>query len=168
LRGADSWQKEQFSLAFLLAVATSKGYTIAHWNVDKDGVDATIRSSAVMVDFQLKCTQSPRESRGAWVYDLDIPTFNKLRNRERSAPGYLALVVVPPDLEDWLSHEPERLLILCHGYWAKIQDMPAASGGTKTAIRIPKTQRLDGAALEVMFKKSLERLIAGIGAGAAA
>jgi hypothetical protein len=59
---AESWQKEQFSNAFILAVATKGGYTLSDWNVDKDGVDATIRKGALMVDIQLKCTQNPEHS----------------------------------------------------------------------------------------------------------
>lgn len=165
---ADSWQKEQFSHAFLLALATKGGYTLGQWNVDKDGVDATLRKRAITVDVQLKCTMHPRESRGSYVYDLDIPTFDKLRSRERCAPGYLVLVVVPRDLDDWLSHEQDKVLLLCHGYWARIQDMPPAIGSTRTAIQVPKVQRLDTAALECMFRDSLDRLKAGISAGEAA
>jgi hypothetical protein len=168
LADAGSWQKEQFSHAYLLSVATHGGFTIASWNVDKDGVDATIRKDGLMVDIQLKCTQSPRQSRGDYVYDLDIPTFDKLRDSKRSAPGYLALIVVPEDINKWLTQEPEKLLLSCHGYWARIQDMPPASGSTKTAINLPRAQSLDVAALENMFQDSLNRLISGAIQGEAA
>jgi hypothetical protein len=110
LAGGTNWQKEQFSRAYLLAVATKGGYTLATWNVDKDGVDATVRCGALMVDLQLKCTQVPRKTGNEYAYDLDVSTYNKLRDPDRSAPGYLALVVVPEDLEEWVAHEPDRLL----------------------------------------------------------
>ncbi|WP_226961805.1 MULTISPECIES: DUF4365 domain-containing protein [Streptomyces] len=67
---ATSWQKEQVSRAFVHALATQGGYTICDWNVDKDGVDVTLRSRGLMVDIQLKCTQSPRTLRSGYSYDL--------------------------------------------------------------------------------------------------
>ena len=46
-----SWQKEQLSVAYVHALATQVGYTVAHWNVDKDGVDPA-RSLKMVVDDQ--------------------------------------------------------------------------------------------------------------------
>lgn len=100
----ESWQKEQFSRAYLLAVATRASCTLATWNVDKDGVDATLRRGGLMVDIQLKCTRNPRGGSGYYAYDLDVSTYNKLRDSERSAPGYMALMIVPQDINVWLLH----------------------------------------------------------------
>lgn len=151
---AASWQKERASYAHLLWVATQAGYKIGDWAVDMDGVDATLRSGGVMVDLQLKCTQKPRVVDGNYVYDLDVPTYNKLRDPLRSAPGYLALMVVDPDLDKWLVHEPESLGVACHAYWAKLQDEPAPRGNTRTAIHLPRNQVLDKFALDKMFEYS--------------
>lgn len=161
LADGTSWQKEQFSRAYLLAVATKGGYTLASWNVDKDGVDATLRSGALMVDLQLKCTQAPRVSGNDFTYDLDVPTYNKLRDPDRSAPGYLALVVVPHNLGEWIMHEPERVLLSCHTYWAIIQDQPAPTSGKTTSVKMPRHQRLDASALEQMFRTSLDMIRRG-------
>ncbi|MFD9773756.1 DUF4365 domain-containing protein [[Kitasatospora] papulosa] len=151
---AASWQKERASYAHLLWVATQAGYKIGDWTVDMDGVDATLRSGGVMVDLQLKCTQKPRVVDGNYVYDLDVATYNKLRDPLRSAPGYLALMVVDPDLDKWLVHEPESLGVACHAYWAQLQDQPAPRGNSRTAIHLPRTQMLDKFALDEMFEFS--------------
>jgi len=65
---AQSWQKEQISVAYLHAIATRESCTIASWNVDKDGVDATLRRGHLMVDIQLKCTQGMRQLDGAYAF----------------------------------------------------------------------------------------------------
>ncbi|CAM5560784.1 hypothetical protein SRIMM317S_05182 [Streptomyces rimosus subsp. rimosus] len=105
---ATSWQKEQVSRAYVHALATQGGYTLCDWNVDKDGVDVTLRSGPWMVDIQLKCTQSPRIVRGGFSFDLDVETYDKLRNPDRSAPGHLALLIVPPDIGRWVIHHQNR------------------------------------------------------------
>jgi hypothetical protein len=152
-----SWQKEQISKAYVLAVATKAGVTIGEWNVDKDGVDVTLRRRQLMVDLQLKCTGSARTSGGDYAFDLDVPTFAKLTYQDRSAPAYLCLLIVPKTLQAWLHHQPEALLLRCHGYWARMStsssNAPPDTGAT--AIRLPRTNRLDSEALEHMFEESL-------------
>ncbi|MFI6297622.1 DUF4365 domain-containing protein [Nonomuraea sp. NPDC050790] len=165
---ATSWQKEQFSRAYVLAVATRGGYTLADWNVDKDGVDVTLRWKGLMVDFQLKCTQSPRAVKDDYVFDLDLATYNKLRDPERSAPGYMALAVVPKALDKWLLHAAERLLMSCHTYWAKLQDEPAPAASRTTAIHLPRRQVLTVQSLERMFEVSRQRILNGATEGGSA
>jgi hypothetical protein len=152
---ADSWQKEQISRAYLHAVATAAGYTIADWNVDKDGVDATLKSHGVYVDLQLKCTQSPVSVSAGYSFQLDTATYDKLRSRDRSAPGYLALMIVPANVGKWLTHVPHRLILECHAYFARIQDRTDAATGATKAITLNSSDALDAAALRHMFVDSL-------------
>lgn len=160
---AESWQKEEFSRAYVLAVATRAGFTIASWNVDKDGVDVTLRRQAIMIDLQLKCSQSVREVNDAYVLDLDIPTYDKLRAVDRSAPGYLALIKVPADVDLWVRHDPDRLLLHCAGFYERIQDRPPARGQTTTAIHLPRRQVLDASGLKEMLAFATKRIRAGTG-----
>lgn len=151
-----SWQKEQISKAYVLAVATKAGATIGEWNVDKDGVDVTLRRRQLMVDLQLKCTGSARTAADDYSFDLDVPTFAKLTDPDRSAPAYLCLLVVPKALQAWLHHQPEAVLLRCHGYWARMTTSNAPTGTGTTAIRLPRANRLDSEALDHMFEESLK------------
>ncbi|MET9221313.1 DUF4365 domain-containing protein [Streptomyces sp. NPDC003300] len=148
---ATSWQKEQVSRAYVHALAAQGGYTICDWNVDKDGVDVTLRSRGLMVDIQLKCTQNPRTVRGGYSFDLDIETYDKLRDPERSAPGHLALLIVPPDIGRWVTHQSESIVLSCHGYWASLQDLGTARGTVSTVVRLPDFQQLTVKAMGSMF-----------------
>ncbi|MGW7466675.1 DUF4365 domain-containing protein [Streptomyces xantholiticus] len=162
---AASWQKERASYAHLLWLATQAGYRVADWTPDIDGVDATLRNGGLMVDLQLKCTMRPRSVNGDFAYDLDVATYNKLRDPLRSAPGYLALMVIDPDVDKWLVHEPTNLSVACQAYWAKLQDEPPPVGTSRTAIRLPRHQVLDKEALGGMFEYSREMAHFGLGRG---
>ncbi|MBC2873841.1 DUF4365 domain-containing protein [Streptomyces sp. TYQ1024] len=158
---ATSWQKEQVSRAYVHALATQGGYTICDWNVDKDGVDITLRSGGLMVDIQLKCTQKPRSVRGGFSFDLDIETYDKLRAPDRSAPGHLALLIVPPDIDRWVTHQPDSIVLACHGYWASLQGQKAANSSVTTAIHLPEHQLLTVSAMSTMFDAA--RRMTGVG-----
>ena len=155
---ATSWQKEQVSRAYVHVLATQGGYTICDWNVDKDGVDVTLRSRGLMVDVQLKCTQSPRIVRGGYSFDLDIETYDKLRDPDRSAPGHLALLVVPPDLGRWVTHHAESIVLACHGYWASLHGAGTARSKGTTAISLPEHQPLTAKSMGAMFETARQLL----------
>lgn len=155
---AESWQKEHISRAYLHAMATRAGYTIANWNVDKDGVDATIRHRGLMVDIQLKCTCVPVTTKSGYGYRLDKRTYDLLRDAARSAPGYLVLMIVPEDISEWIVLDARHLLLACHAYWARVQDRPALSGTQSTMIDLPSQNVLSVDSLRMMFVDAGKRL----------
>lgn len=156
---ATSWQKEQISVAFVHAIATRAHCTIASWNVDKDGVDVSLKRGSPQVDLQLKCTQRPLRPDGGFTYDLDVATYDKLRAEDRSAPGYLVVVLVPPAIEDWMVQAADELLLRCSGLYACIQDRPVASAAKTTAIHLPTEQVFDELAIEIMMDFARERIM---------
>ncbi|MFJ5039074.1 DUF4365 domain-containing protein [Streptomyces parvulus] len=168
---ADSWQQEQVSLAYVAALATRGGYTLGKWEVDKDGVDLSVkRSDGLTFELQMKCTYSPTMvAQGtAYSYDLDIPTYDKLRASTRTSVGFLGLVVVPRDLEEWMVHDERELTMRCSGYWVKLQDAPPVDNTSTKAIHLPMSQRIDLPGFEEMFSHALHRLMYGARAVTAA
>jgi hypothetical protein len=156
----ESWQQEQISLAYLSAVATRAGATSATWNVDKDGVDVTLKRQHISVEFQMKCTFSPimLADGETYAFDLDMRTYDDLRAPRRSSAGYLGLVVVPRDMNSWLVHDDEKLLMHCAGYYARIQDLPPVTGQETKRIHLPKKQRIDQAGMDEIFTYAFDRL----------
>nr|WP_223183149.1 MULTISPECIES: DUF4365 domain-containing protein [unclassified Streptomyces] len=161
---ATSWQKEQISRAYVHALASRGGYTVGEWNVDKDGVDVTLRDRGLMVDFQLKCTQSPRVVRGGYSFDLDIETYDKLRSTERSAPGHLVLLVVPTNLELWVTQHSDSVVLACHGYWACLHGRDSVTSKVTTAISLPEEQQLSVKSMRGMFDMARGIVLSGSGA----
>ncbi len=152
---AESWQKEEMSRAYLHAIAAREGCTVESWKVDKDGVDATVRRKSLMIDVQLKCTQVLRVVNDRYSFDLDVATYDKLRSGERSAPGYLFVMKVPVEIEDWIHlHEDDHMLLRCTSYYACIQDMPPTDNRSTIAIHLLPQNRLDSKALDSMFEHS--------------
>jgi hypothetical protein len=157
---AASWQKEEISRAYLHAIAAREGCTIGDWRVDKDGVDATLRRRKWMIDVQLKCTQDLRVSDGSYAFDLDVPTYNKLRGTDVSAPGYLFVMKVPKEIEDWIHlHPDEHLLLRCIAFYARIYGRPPTNNQASITIRLPFSNRLNGEALDVMFEHSRNHVL---------
>ncbi|MFF1897380.1 DUF4365 domain-containing protein [Streptomyces sp. NPDC058206] len=156
----ETWQQEQISLAYVLGVATQANATVASWNVDKDGVDVTLKRNHLLVELQMKCTFDPRllADGTTRTFDLDVATYNKLRGPRRTAAGYLGLVVVPRDVGNWLDHKPDSVLMRCAGFYAQIQNLPAASGNSTKKIHLPDNQRLEAPGLDEMFAFADERL----------
>ncbi|MFD3974353.1 DUF4365 domain-containing protein [Streptomyces cyaneofuscatus] len=155
-----TWQQEQISLAYVLGVATQANATIATWNVDKDGVDVTLKRDHTLVELQMKCTFDPQllADGTTHTFDLDVATYNKLRGPRRTAAGYLGLVVVPRDVDTWLEHSLDSVLMRCSGFYAQIQDLPEAEGSVTKRIHLPQPQRLNSFGLDVMLEFSDERL----------
>lgn len=164
MQTVESWQQEQLSLAYVAAVATRAGYTLGKWDVDKDGVDLSVkRSDGLQFEMQMKCTYSPKiiDQGRTYTYDLDIPTYDKLRVSTRTAVGFLGLVIAPELPDQWMIHDEEQILLFCAGYWAKIQDLPSVENKSTRCIHIPKVQRIDSPGLEIMFSHAEHRLMYG-------
>jgi hypothetical protein len=82
-------QKEQFSIAYLRAVAAVAGYNIANVEVDDDSIDIGLRGNrrdgtfrkAPVVDLQAKCTASD-DGQGRYLpFDLSIKNYDTSVNR---------------------------------------------------------------------------------------
>lgn len=72
-----STRKEQFSLAYVRALAAAAGYSVQPIEVDMYGVDLEIRDRAVRIDVQMKCTAEAFLG-DSIPFDLDSRTFNIL------------------------------------------------------------------------------------------
>lgn len=110
--------KQQLSIAYIRAVATTAGLVIGDLAEDYDGIDMTIRSFAnygftsnSSLDVQLKCTSQSSVMNATDVsWSLTEHGYTKLQKADRFTLGILALLVVPPDWKDWIHQDEDRLL----------------------------------------------------------
>jgi hypothetical protein len=70
-------RKEQFSHAFVRAVATIAGYTVARPEVDDDSIDLALSAKGGLatsrrprIEIQTKCTHKDEGDENNFVYDL--------------------------------------------------------------------------------------------------
>jgi len=157
-------RKEQFSNAYLCAVAAAAGFQISKpepdidktdWVIAAPGPKRTIRSP--MVGVQLKCTS--REVLGAdrLAFSIDLETYDNLRDPSHMVPKILVVVVVPDDARNWLVHSEQNLALHHCGYWFSLRDMPPSDKETGETIHIPRSQQFTVDAVTGM----MERLGAG-------
>jgi Domain of unknown function (DUF4365) len=157
-------RKEQFSNAYLRAVAAAAGFQISKpepdidktdWVIAAPGPKRTIRSP--MVGVQLKCTSREVLRADRLAFSIDLETYDNLRDPSHMVPKILVVVVVPDDARNWLVHSEQNLVLHHCGYWFSLRDMPPSDNETGETIHIPRGQQFTVDALTGM----MERLGAG-------
>ncbi len=153
-------RKEWLSRAYITAVATTAGYSTEFRVDDLDGEDAHVRDGGVQVEFQLKATAHPdfNQDHRHLNFDLDVRTYNKLRDPVRSAPGYLMVMILPSDPEEWLSHRPYELAIHYHAYWVALTGLPPSSNLTSQRVHVPLRNKMNAARLQSIMRRARSRL----------
>jgi hypothetical protein len=137
-------QQEQFSNAYLLAVATVAGLTLAKPDVDDDSIDFTISGQGFSgqygkprLEIQLKC-QMLDECIGqdGFRYPLKIKNYNDLRATDILVPRLLIVVIVPKEVQDWLTQSDNAAQMKYCGYWQSIRGRPDTPNTTTVSISL--------------------------------
>ncbi|BAZ11599.1 hypothetical protein NIES4071_34250 [Calothrix sp. NIES-4071] len=120
-------QKEEYSYAYISAVALTAGYSfqIAPRPLDLVGVDVTITGLVspgerrrTRLDLQLKCTSQDLLDDDGIRFPLEIKNYNELRNTNPSDdPLLLIIILVPEKVEDWLQQSETELCLKRCAYW---------------------------------------------------
>lgn len=141
-------RQEQFSIAWLYAIASVAGYSVEHVKWDNDSVDAEIHQKGDgaecplidQINVQLKCTYatSPKNSRIS--YRIPRKNYDDLRGN-RLTPRILVLLHVPRGIGNWLTHSNQSVLLKNCAYWTSLQGLPPKATSTVT-VPISTSQRL--------------------------
>lgn len=155
-----SSKKEEFSRAFVLAIAAKAGCTHSTPSQDCDSVDLRLEMSGIKnsllqsagIDIQLKCTAQNLESKGSLNFALPIKNYNDLRARVMT-PRILVVVRVPEKTEDWLLQDEEKLCLFKCAYWYSLEGLPDSTNTESVTIHIPLTQIFNAEFLESAMLK---------------
>ena len=141
-------QKEQFSRAYVQAVAACCGFAWSEPSVDDDSVDmslhqtgggGTIRSPRL--ELQLKCKAASTPTNDPFSYSLKVKNYDDLRDSNVLVPRILVVVLVPDELEEWLSHSEAELAVRRCGYWVSLRGLPPSDNQSSQTVRIPRAQQ---------------------------
>jgi hypothetical protein len=155
-----SQQKQEFSKAYVKAVAAASGYATQVPSVDDDSVDlglaargggGTVRSPRL--DLQLKCTARNLVGEQTVDFPLPIKNYEDLRPLDLMVPRILVVVVVPDDVARWIGHSEEELLLRHCGYWYSLRGLPLTQNQNTVTVNIPRTQVFDVAAVTSMLQR---------------
>lgn len=139
-----SRQQEQFSIAYIRAIASAAGFGIEETSIDIDSVDLTIRqyeNNSVYPVYdslrvQLKCTYSHQPKNGHLPYPLSIKNYNDLR-QNTAIPRILIVLHVPKDIDQWLNHTDKYLSLYHCAYWVQLQNMEPTNNANNITVSIP-------------------------------
>lgn len=156
-----TWRMEQFSEAYITAVASAAGCKVQRWGVDDECVDVVIgRRSAPgcavvspRLEVQLKATTSRCRRSGHVAYPVDIATYDALRMDNVTVPRVIVVVLVPRWAQHWTKHTEARLALHHCAYWYSLRGMPASGNGTSCTLHIPRSQALTSASLDAIFTR---------------
>ncbi|QHU98691.1 DUF4365 domain-containing protein [Synechocystis sp. CACIAM 05] len=140
--------KEEFSYAYIHAVAAAAGYSCANATrlLDMEGIDVTITALGVQgtrrcprIDIQVKCTsRDDTVHKDAIHYPLEVAAYNNLRFDDPTIPYILVVVLVPDDLDKWLLHSEDELLLRRCGYWKSLAGEPETRNTTSITVHVPR------------------------------
>jgi hypothetical protein len=145
--------KEEFSLAYVHAIAATAGYAFEYRRVDYFGVDAEILWGSFRIDVQMKCTDVGDQTKDL-AYPLDARTFNLLTEPDRTVPSFLIVVEVPPVQMDWLALGRSRLSLLHCGYYREMRGLAQITPGTTKTVHLKRKHRLSVPALHHIMSES--------------
>jgi hypothetical protein len=156
-------RKEQFSHAYVKAVAAVAGFAWYKPSVDDDSVDlglamrgggGTVRSPRI--EMQLKCHAAATPTEDEFSFRLDkMKNYDDLRDPAVDVKRILVVVLVPEDLADYLEENEAQLSMRRCGYWLSLRGMPMSNNKPESGhtVRIPRSQRFTVESLQsIMYR----------------
>lgn len=143
--------QEQFSKAFVMAVASRAGCAAAEPRPDDDSIDWTLSCRLTprrpKLDLQVKSVSKPSDAEASIRYPLKRKNYDELVPTELLAPRLLVLVVVPAQPSEWLSMSSDSLVLRHCAYWVSLRGLPPTDNEWSVTVEVPRANLFDVAAL---------------------
>jgi len=150
-------QKEQFSDAFIHAIAAVSECSISKPSVDDDSVDWTLSKRMLRrpkVDLQLKCTTLTEELTGGVIsYPLKKKNYDDLRLTDVLCPRILVVVFAPPAVGDWVTCTDESLTLRRCAYWVSLAGFSESENEFSVTVSLSPAQQFNVQALNQIMQK---------------
>ena len=143
----EAQRKEQFSRAYVHAVASTAGFSTYLPLTDRESVDIGFSGEGdeqyfpPRLEAQLKCTSRDVLSDSYCHYPLKIKNYDDLRKRNVMVPRILIVLIVPMEVESWINPSEFKTVLMHSGYWTSIRGEPETPNVEKVTIRIPRINR---------------------------
>ena len=142
-------QKEQFSNAFVRAIAAQAGCNYQTLDVDDMSVDFSLvkrlsrKFKNPQLDIQLKSTSYPDIQNGYIMYRLPKKNYDDLRDTRVRTPSILVLVCLNEQVQDWIRYEDEQMILFKNAFWLSLRGMDETEYSETVPIRIPLENRFN-------------------------
>lgn len=152
-------QKEQFSLAYAIAVASVAGCSHGQPVPDEDSIDiafSSARNGTVFnkprLEAQLKATSRNLLQDDHIAYPLPVKNYDELRG-DTHVPRILVVVVVPDQSDSWMRQEEFKTHLYRCAYWVSLFGMPAVGNTSTVTVHVPRKQIFNPKALSDMMDR---------------
>jgi hypothetical protein len=155
-------RQEALCRAYVRAVAAQAGVICGKPESDY-GVDLCLRVVRIrgrrhldrggQIDLQLKSTMLAIEEDTEIKYDLDVTTYDDLREEMDNCPRILVLLVLPDDESKWLEQSPEQLLLRRCVYWLSLTGRPPTKSTSTVRIAIPRANVFSVDAVRLLLNR---------------
>jgi len=153
-------QKEQFSVAYLHALASVAGLQLVRSVVDDDSVDVQLARSgnrSPQLAIQLKCSSALSLRTEDFSLRLKLKNYEDLR-RPTMVPRILVVVHVPESVVEWLTEEEDQTILRHRAYWLSLlgeeehaPTRPSDWQESNVRVWVPRGDRLTAARLQEMM-----------------
>jgi hypothetical protein len=140
-------RQEALSRAYVQAVAAHSGLMCSPREPDY-GIDLTLYhiryrngrygESGFRLDLQLKSTTGSGVTDNEILYDLEVKTYEDLREPTVTVHRILVLMVLPEDESRWTSHSEEQLSIRDCAYWLSLRGRPPTMNKRTVQVALPR------------------------------
>lgn len=155
-------QKEQFNYAYVCALAAHAGLNRVDAAVDDDSIDVAFKSKGYLgrqvrspqIEFQLKCSSRNLVDGEVIKFPLSRKNYDDLRGSDFAAPRYLAVLLVPDEVNAWIAHNPQHIALHNNCYWLSLRDAEPTDNIANITVQVPLVQRLTSVILREMMDRA--------------
>jgi hypothetical protein len=159
-------QKQQFSIAYVHAVAARAGYSCQATIVDDDSVDVTLAASGLVhkqavlrsprLEVQLKATARDVLRQEHLAFPLPLKNYNDLR-QHTLVPRLLVVLHLPASPDEWLEQTEEQMVSRRCTYWLSLLNQPEVANERVVTVHLPRTNRLTVDNLRALMERAARR-----------
>jgi hypothetical protein len=158
-------RQEALSRAYVRAIAALAGLAVGEPENDY-GIDMFLRAITLrggrhrdvgpQVDLQLRSTTRAAVGDAHLAYDLDVVTYEDLRDTTDPARRILIVLVLPDDEAQWLSQSAQELVMRHCAYWLSLVGYPPTASRKTVRVFIPVANVFSVAAVQGIMQRLRE------------
>ncbi len=159
-------RQEALCRAYVRAIAAQAGWICSQPEQDY-GIDLCLRAVRIhggsrsdaggQFDLQLKSTTRASVTASEIRYDLEVKTYDHLREVGGNYPRILVVLVMPDDEAQWLSQSIDELVLRHCAYWICLEGYPATTASKTVRVTIPRCNVFSVEALQGALARLRER-----------
>ncbi|MFI5710620.1 DUF4365 domain-containing protein [Kribbella sp. NPDC051620] len=168
-RGHHSRLQGNYGEAYMRVIAASAGLRVSKEEPEPEGIDLLItrvlpgeHRARARAEFQVKTTSSIATNGGHIRYVMRRADYLSLTGTvgvELDIPRYLALVVVPPEMDQWAVIGEDCLTLHRHAYFADLMGPSQLEDGKQSlTVSVPCTNLLTPATLLALVSDDSEEV----------